>query len=175
MEDDALSQVWKILRGYKKQQQHVQQLESKCQELAALKESVRTPSAPSCTPGGSRGTSTSSMVERQAERCERIDERLASLRLDMQEARRGLHDVECAVMHLGEEERQIIDLHFLQGRSWVSIALSMYMSESTVRKKARTAARSLALSLHLIPLSDYLAPCRLPHPTAGAAASCSRA
>lgn len=41
MEDDALSQVWKILRGYKKQQQHVQQLESKCQELAALKESVR--------------------------------------------------------------------------------------------------------------------------------------
>ncbi len=98
--------------------------------------------APSDEKRGSGGGA--SAVEWMADNREKIQQKIIRLDLDIAAVLGEREKVSNALAVLSEGERQVVTEVYIKGKSLVSVAFSLYLTERAVRKRAGAALDKLA-------------------------------
>ena len=93
-------------------------------------------------PGG--GTGELNSVESLAERRIKLNKRAAAIEQDINELRRVMRNVDPALHALEDETMRIVDVHYIQGHTWMETAYAFDYSESAVKQKGYRAIGKIA-------------------------------
>ncbi len=93
-------------------------------------------------PGG--GTGELNVVEREASKRIKLRERSIAIDKDTIELRRVMRNIDTAIHSLGDETREIVCMHYIDGKTWLEVAEAFNYSESAVKQRGYRAVGKIS-------------------------------
>lgn len=94
-------------------------------------------------------------VEREANRRIKFTERAFIIDHDTRELRRVIKNIDTAISTLDEESRQLVVMHYIDGKTWMEVADALACSESGARQKGYRAIGKIAVILFGSKINQY--------------------
>ena len=142
-----LNSVRASLKGFKQTERNIAAWTREKQQLARERDMISLPSH--CSDGLPHSRRTGgSIVERQAMRRERMEERIKAIDLDIRDARLQLWRIENALAALDNLYAGILKGHYINGASWFMIGEKFGYCEGSARVYGRRALERLARVLY---------------------------
>ena len=104
-------------------------------------------------PGG--GTGELNTVESLANRRMKFTERALSIEQDTRELKRVMKNIDTAIRSLDDESRQLVEMHYICGKTWMEVADALGYSESGAKQKGYRAITKVATVLFGAQINQY--------------------